>query len=240
MLSIIRKLANVATLCVIIATPSMVKAQTYTLDDGTAETSVGFSPSGDIAWLNSFTIVAGQEIITDISLAWGGVSPGSNLAGGEATSVHLWGDPNNDGNPTDALLLQSVNTTIVAPDTDTIVTIDIPDTIFTVGDTFFVGGFFSNSAPVPPILGPVALDTTSNASQSWIAASTNVDLNDLGSAALFGQTSDFGLAGNLLVRAEATAATAVPEPSTVLGTLAAIGLGVAGCLKRRQDRRKHQ
>lgn len=211
------------------AFPSQATAASlYAVDDGSSENSIGFPAGGDIAWFNAFTVLPGQEVITNIILAWGSVADGT------AASVHLWSDPNNDGNPNDAVLLQSQSTTVTSPNTDTFVTVDIPDTTLMVGDTFFVGAFASS----PTGFFPAAIDQTTSAGQSWVAGSSivgSVDLSSLSTASLLGTIDSFGFPGNWLVRAEATAATptSVPEPAFVTGLL---GISAAALLKRKGTR----
>lgn len=200
---------------------SEVNSGIYSLDDGTAEASIGFNGGGDIAWLNSFTVVEGHKTITDILIAWG-----SSIDEGEAASVHLWSDPNNDGNPDDAVLLESVNTTVTNPSTNTFASIDIPDRTFAVGDTFFVGGFMSSTDTFFPAL----LDQTSSAGKSWVSGGAvgSVDLNNLSGSSAFGTIDSFGIPGNLLVRAKGT-----PEPENIFGTIIALTIAMMSLRKKR-------
>jgi len=93
----------------------------YALDDGGAETSIG-GVVGDILWLNAFTAVAGSEKITEIHVAWGRtpateLGP-SNVPNFAPCSVILYEDPNDDGDPSDAVFLTSTATTVQNVDTD--------------------------------------------------------------------------------------------------------------------------
>jgi hypothetical protein len=76
------------------------------LDDGSSEASVGTNnPAHDILWMHSQGDTTTTTVLNSISTAWG--SPAS-LAGppnGTAARMGIWSDPNNDGNPTDAVLL---------------------------------------------------------------------------------------------------------------------------------------
>src|SRR6476660_6221481 len=44
---------------------------TYSIDDGTAEDSVGLTNGGNLLVLNSFPVSGGNNVITSISIAWG-------------------------------------------------------------------------------------------------------------------------------------------------------------------------
>ena len=43
----------------------------YSIDDGTAEDSIGLTGGGDIISLNSFAVVPGTESIDSVDIAWG-------------------------------------------------------------------------------------------------------------------------------------------------------------------------
>ena len=102
----------------------------YQVDDGTMETGIGLGAEGDLLWLNCFDAVAGQQLITSIDVAWG------NMTNGKPASVLVYEDPNNDGNPTDAVLLEKVDTTVAYAGTDTFTT--VPITPVTVTGKFFI------------------------------------------------------------------------------------------------------
>src|SRR2546430_2252936 len=67
---------------------------TYSLDDGTADVSVGLRLDNDLIVLNSFTTIAGTMIDT-ISIAFGS----SDALNNTPFQAVLWNDPNGDGNP---------------------------------------------------------------------------------------------------------------------------------------------
>src|SRR5215468_11016596 len=46
-------------------------ADTYMIDDGSAENSLGVSPRGDLIVLNEFAVIPGQETINQVDIAWG-------------------------------------------------------------------------------------------------------------------------------------------------------------------------
>src|SRR5262245_30140586 len=92
---------------------------TYVIDDGTAEDSVGLTAGGSFVAVNSFPVIAGNNVITSISVAWGTpFFPDPSLDGLTYTAV-LWSDPNGDGSPTDAVVLATAPGVISMQGTDT-------------------------------------------------------------------------------------------------------------------------
>ena len=204
--------------------------QTYQMDDGTPENSIGIG-NGDIIWLNQFNITGGNNIILSISLVFG--SPGgtgnANLMGLPFT-VFLWNDPNNDGSPADAMVLASAMGTITSVGTNTFVTVAITPTMV-LTNSFFVGAMMTQ----PASTFPAALDTTAPTfpNRSWVAggAPGTGNPNNLPGNQLFGPIESFGatFAGNWLVRANA-----IPEPSTY--ALLVGGAALIGVIARRRKR----
>lgn len=194
---------------------------TYMLDDGTAEDSIGLTAGGNLLCLNSFAITAGNNVITSISIAWGTPAFSDPSINGLSYTAVLWSDPNNDGSPTDAVVLATGAGVVANQGTNTFLTTTItPTTVLTAN--FFVG-FVINHAQGQF---PAAFDQTAPtfANRSFVSIGGNI--NNLGDAF---PIEDAGLVGNWLIRADA-----VPEPSTfALG-----GLGLAGLmfLRRRSNR----
>jgi hypothetical protein len=187
-------------------------AQTYVLDDGTAENSFGLLGGGTFIALNSFAVIPGSNIITSISIAWGDPAhPQPFLTGLPYTAV-LWSDPNGDGSPTDAEVLAMTSGTIANPSTNTFNVSPItPTAVLT--PNFFVGfiiftDFGYNS--------PAALDQTDPTFSDRSFIKVGFDPNNLSGAT---PNEDSGIDGNWLIRAEA-----IPEPSS-LGLLI---VGLAG------------
>src|SRR5258708_3946970 len=93
---------------------SLAPAYTYQYDDGTSEQ--GLSTSGPATYtalfITNYTIAAGAQTLTAIDIVWGAHS-NPNLPNGLTADVLLLSDPNNDGDPTDDAILQSITTTTV-------------------------------------------------------------------------------------------------------------------------------
>jgi hypothetical protein len=107
------------------------------LDDNLAENDIGAgaATAGNLG-INRLGNVSDSVVISGIRACWGG--PGSTHVNGTPATVALWTDPNSDGNPTDAVLVESVNTTVQNANSDTFV--DIPFTgNHTVNGVYFIG-----------------------------------------------------------------------------------------------------
>ncbi len=118
----------------------------YIADNGTLGSS-WFAGGDDIGVLNRFDAVGGCETIVAVSLQAG--------PAGLPAHVYVWDDPNDDGNPTDAVLLVDQPITLSA--TPGIVRYEL-STPAPVAGVFFVGasatmpgtmgsGFFSDGGP---------------------------------------------------------------------------------------------
>lgn len=158
----------------------------YRDDDGTAE--VGLRTDGTHgAWLNAYTIEGDGTTIEAIDAGF------SVVPSGFPATVYLWSDPNQDGDPTDAIVLASAPTTTVELD---VVRVDIPDTyVGEAGTIFFVGVVMAYPEPVDSVF-PCALDNTptGTAGVNWIVGAEGpIDPNDLTNGAV-----EFGIVEQIL------------------------------------------
>jgi len=165
------------------------------VDDGTHERGIGPPNGGEVAWLNHFTVQPGLENVGAMTLAWGPVAEGT------PTTVYLWSDPNQDGDPTDAQVLASAVSTVVNADTDILTRVDLPDTfIGPAGTSYFVGAVIAHQAGEMP----ASLDESSLSGASWLAADdvNPIDPNNLSAAGLLpvSQLGVLAISGNWLVR----------------------------------------
>ena len=182
----------------------------YTIDDRNSETGIGRDEAGigslnfgDLMWLNQFTVFPEANVIKAISLAWGTpVRPAFTISG-KPIIVALYQDPNDDGDPSDAVLLATASAQVTNPNTDQFVTVPIAPT--TVSGSFFVGALFPN---LPFLTSPwvAPLDTTEPMeNRSWFttAAGGSFNIDNLSANGTLTLTEDAGFSGNWLLRAEA-------------------------------------
>ena len=169
----------------------------YVVDDGTAEANASNLSIGNMIWLNAFQVAPGGGILRSVSVAFG-----SGMPAGAPATVHVWTDPNNDGNPADAVRRISVPVQAVAPGSGQFTTVDIPDIAIGPVGTWFYVGMQTTDLPFPA---PLDRDVTGQ--RSWIAAASGLagaDPDHLGAAGRFGLIDSFNLSGNWLIRAVAT------------------------------------
>ena len=113
-------------------------------DDGGTENLFGWFAGGELVWMQRFGGV-GSMNLSQIRVTWGSAAfPGAGPGNGTSSKVAIWDDPNDDGNPSDAVLVQLVNTTVQLVDTDTFVT--VPITPVVMNGTFFLGAGLSHAA----------------------------------------------------------------------------------------------
>ncbi|MEM6580680.1 MAG: PEP-CTERM sorting domain-containing protein [Pseudomonadota bacterium] len=201
----------------------------YSVDDGAGESSLALGGARNI-WLNAFQAVAGGEIISSIDIAFGATDQDSEV-NGDPITVYLWSDPNNDGDPRDAILETSIAGVTANIHTNIFNNFAVPSSpTFGVGDWFFVGFGWLPSGSGAGFL--VNRDTSPSAGASWVFGGALTDPNNLG-AGVDGidnfspqDLDNIALGGNFLIRANGRAAdvSQVPLPATVL----LFGLGLAG------------
>ena len=174
-------------------------ACSYIIDDGTQENSLGLTAGGDIMWLNYFTATAGCELINTISLTWG------LMPNGGICRVILYDDPNDDGNPIDAVYLTEASTTVANAYTNIFTTVSITPTPVSGG--FFVAALYQFQ---PAGEYPASFDSDPPFHRnSWVSGAgtggafdvNNLSNNDIGLLLI----DDIGYPGNFLLRAEGSA-----------------------------------
>jgi MYXO-CTERM domain-containing protein len=196
------------------------RSQVYSIDDGSAENSVGLTNGGVFAGINYFAVVGGNNSITSVDVAWGTPAfAGQNgIAAGSPFSVYVWANNGAGTDPSGAnsTLLYTTTSTINAAniDNNTFQSIAIPN--IAVGTSFFVGVSIAHAPGVFPIA--VDQDAPTSAGVSWAGGGGSFDANNVG----FGtgpspDLSGLGL-GNWMIRANA-----VPTPGAA-GLLALAGL----------------
>jgi len=170
----------------------------YLVDDGLMENAIGFTGAdgNDVMWLNYFTTMPGCELINTIYVTWG------DVANGGACRVILYKDPDNDGNPDDAVYLTEGLTTVTNANTNIFTGVSITPTIVSGG--FFVAGLCQN---LPDMQFPAPIDQTTAQGKSWLVADFSAggfDVNNLTANDFTPNNIDLYFPGNWLLRAEGT------------------------------------
>jgi hypothetical protein len=111
----------------------------YAYDDGSTEGSNFFVAGGEICRMHGFETYGAADVIRTISVAWGSAMyPGYCPGNGTPSTVFIWDDPNDDGDPSDCIFLALKDTVVQNVDTDilTKITLDSP---VPVEGFFFIG-----------------------------------------------------------------------------------------------------
>jgi hypothetical protein len=136
----------------------------YCLDDNSADLDLALLAGGELVWIHVFDTLEGLETITHVNSAIGvpGTSVPNTSQLGAPLRVYVWDDPDNDGNPGNAVLLAEAVGTITHVDDDVLnrVALDQP---VTVSGKFVIGA----SVVHPPGEYPAPRDVTSG---SWCRA----------------------------------------------------------------------
>ncbi len=117
----------------------------YMWDDGSTEDLLGWNAGGTMAWIQWFDATGGSDTITELRIINGSaLYPGYGNGDGSRVDVGIWSDPNGDGEPSDSVLLYTLQTTVQNQDTDTYQTVAITPTVVT--GRFFIGAWITHSA----------------------------------------------------------------------------------------------
>ena len=201
--------------------PFEASTAVYQLDDESSETALGLDGS-DIMWMNAFQTVEGAATVTTIASAWG-VNGGSGVPASRPAAFFLYEDPNDDGDPSDAVLLQRVETTVQAPHTDTFTEEQLIPT--EVSGVFFIAALYQNNETD---VFPAPVDTNTPQGASWAVLSTtggafdadDLSANDIPPAPI---STVSNVDGNWLLRADASSGIVAVSPNE--GTVTPDGNG---------------
>jgi hypothetical protein len=228
---------RVATLAAILllVLVSSSRASFYQIDDGTAEVGIGITGTNngaDLIALNQFSVIGGNDMIGSVSIAWGSPFFPDATLNGLAYTVAIWSDPNNDGDPSDAVLLATAPDVISNAGTDTFITTVFP--CIRVTTSFFVGFIVTQSPTQFP--GAFDEDLPTLTGRSFVAGSSTPgggDITNLLSPSNdlpLNDVQNYGLDGNWLIRAD----ICVPEPSTYALLVTGLLLSAQQLYRRRR------
>jgi hypothetical protein len=155
------------------ANPDFPMAAPCAPDDGASETLQGWIANIGVVALQRQGGIGQTTIVDSISVALGApfAPAANNPPNGNVVIVAIWDDPNDDGNPTDAVLIQQQNLTITATGTDTYETMALTPSVAVTG-VFFVGAAYTTSATTNVDNAPFPRDNDSCGyarSRSWLA-----------------------------------------------------------------------
>ena len=181
-------------------------------DDGSTENSIGITGTGPhgVIWFHRYGAIGESAVVEQVSTAYGTPAfPGSSPPAGTPTTICVWDDPNDDGDPTDCVLLASVASTVQNGDTDILndTPISPPEV---VSGVYFVGVAINQPTGFFPA--PLDQSCVSSNGRAWIAGNVNAppNINNLGANSIPpGETDSFGFPGVWLLRADCTAKTSV-------------------------------
>ncbi len=173
-------------------------------DDGVADTDMGPGGlgGGESLYLQVFGSPGEVATVTSVAMTWGSVAaPGFTVPNGTGAQIRIFEDPNDDGLPNDAVLLQTQS--LLTQDADTNIfhaTTFSPPVV--VRGVYFVGVSIISA----PGQYPIGYDTTTPSNnKSWWICQPGGTLNygNLSSAAIYGPNSTtVGIDGTSMVRAD--------------------------------------
>ncbi len=180
---------TIATFCIL--TTAATAQFEYALDDGTGEVNIGPIFEADVLWGNYFYVKDDYTIITSLQLALGSIDAGMPI------KLHLFNDPDNDGDPANAIPLAEAAGFTVDTELDEFISFDIDPT--TISGGFFIGAQMMLDSG----LHPARLDTDTVMGRSWLFYDGEIDLYDLGGSPYILNMDDAPFPGTWMIRAPA-------------------------------------
>lgn len=211
-----------------VANAALTYNATIAYDDGFAQTGIGgLAATDQVIRLNAFQATQDMEVF-GVDIAFG-----PNPGNGAPVQVYLWSDPNNDGDPSDAVLEETISSTTFDANFVSGVPLTFSEFLFVTPRTYTLGQYFFLGYQSA---GYGLVDVNSPYSRSFVYSdftSSLTDPNNLSGAAAGGNMGVVaGTPGALNVRA----LVAVPEPSTYLAGITAVGLVGMVIYRRRRKR----
>jgi hypothetical protein len=120
-------------------------------DDGTSENAQTVGTQNTLrstGWIHAVGRVGETTTVTTVSTVWGWTGTGSPLPAGLTGEVAVWEDPNDDGDPADAVLLGSGSAPMVGQHTDAFQAIPLTSSVNASG-VFFIGAWVTHTTGFP-------------------------------------------------------------------------------------------
>lgn len=171
----------------------------FSHDDGTGAFTIGPSQFDAVmTWLNAFETSPGGAVIDRILVQFGDTSDNSGNTGPDAVTIGVLDDPNNDGDPTDAVLLTTAQGTWTDAPFGKFLEFDVPGTL--VRGSFFV----AVEMDVIERANPARMDDSSPTAgtRSWLFYNGSSRLDDLGNSKFILRMSDSPFLGAWMIRAQ--------------------------------------
>ena len=150
-------------------------AEDYQYDTGEFSGALGVGAGGSIGWLQSFAARNGADTLREVHVAFGTGplgAPGLPQNGDPAT-IAVWDDPDNDGDPSNAVLLHAQTEPIANAGLETLNVFPL-STPVAVSGTFFVGAVVEHG----PGIVPAPMDNIPNSlGRAWLVGEVNPPLN---------------------------------------------------------------
>jgi hypothetical protein len=118
-----------------VASAGAFASNQYAHDDGAPNSGLSYGIATDFCWFHSFTTFGPADSITKVQVMW---EPGS-IPPGTPVTVCVWEDPNDDGDPSDAILVSQQASTVPSVATYAYTTYPVAPAL--VHNRFFVGAF---------------------------------------------------------------------------------------------------
>jgi len=170
----------------------------YILDTGVGTFNIGPSQfDANMTWLNSFDTVPGGELLTSVSVSFGDIEDNDGNLGSDIVTIAILSDPNNDHDPTDAVLLST--TQVQWQDTGFGEFVEYPISPTEIEGVFFVAVMMD----VIQRANPASMDPNSPSAgtQSWMFYNPEPNLEDLGSSPFILHMSESPFVGAWMIRA---------------------------------------
>ncbi len=110
----------------------------YILDDGSPNSGLSYGMATDYCWFQYFTTVGSTDLITNVQVMF---QPGM-IPDQTPITLCVWEDPNDDGDPADAILVAQVPGVVPPVVGNAFTTYPVPNPA-TVHGTFFVGAYLT-------------------------------------------------------------------------------------------------